>query len=329
MRGILHWPSAPARPHDPANRADLGIMMRTAVRAATPVEVDTADRLSASALDGYDFLVLSDAHIDQRVLTLIGNAASLRWIQLSSSGAERAISAGLHTRYKLTNAAHVWAPSVADHAVALLLSLTRQVPALARLQAARTWAPQEAGKRMRALNGMTAVILGCGAVGQAIASRITAFGVRVIGVNREGSPLGAPFTSCEPVSRLHEVLERADILFVSVPLRPATRHLIGARAIEILGPDAYVINVSRGPILDTVALEQALESAALAGVGLDVTDPEPLAPDSSLWNSDRVIISPHLATLPAPATAGEALGALIRDNAERLRRGQALMCTIS
>lgn len=330
MRGALYWPATKAGPADPAGRADLADMMRLAAESADPVQVDTVDAFGQLDLDGYDFLVLSDAHLDAKMLDLIRAAPRLRWVQLTSSGAERAMAAGIAARVLLTNAAPVWAPAVADHAMALLLGLVRQIPQLSRLQGTRSWAPPVAGRGARALGGMTALILGCGAIGCEIASRVVAFGVKAVGVNRAGTPRpGTAFTAYQPLSRLTEALADADILFVSIPLRPQTRHLIGERELDRLGRGGYLINVSRGAVIDVPALERALRSESLAGVGLDVTDPEPLPADSPLWTDDRVIISPHIASMPASASMGIALGRLIRDNAERLRQGRELLCPVS
>ena len=329
MTGVLYWPADNVGAEDPAGRADLAIMMRTAATSAAPLHVDMAESPAQLDLTSHEFLVISDAHLDEPMVARIKAADGLRWIQLSSSGAERAIAAGLPAAMALTNAAPVWAPAVANHAVALLLGLTRQIPSLTRLQAARKWSAIDAGRNARSLEGATAVILGSGAVGCEIASRVGALGVRTIGVNRAGTPhLGADFTSYSPIGRLADALASADILFVSIPLRPETRHLIGSEELRLLGPHGYLINVARGAILDPAALEHAVASGGLAGVGLDVTEPEPLPASSPLWVSDRVIISPHIASMPASPATGQALGELIRENGRRLHQGLELLCRV-
>jgi phosphoglycerate dehydrogenase-like enzyme len=331
MNGVLYWPAAGSGRADPAGRPDLAMMMRVAAESAAPLPVALADSVDRLALEGRDFLVISDAHLDDSMVDRLRAAPTIRWVQLSSSGAERAVAAGLPARVALTNAAPVWAPAVADHAVALLLALVRQIPELTRLQAASTWSPTTAGRRARSLSGMTAVILGSGAVGSEIGSRIGAFGVRTVGVNRRGTPGAgtAAFTSYAPVSELSEVLAGADILFVSVPLRPETRHLIGARELALLGPDGYLINVARGAVIAPGALEDAMARHALAGAALDVTEPEPLPAESPLWGADQVIVSPHMASMPVSASTGRELGALIRENGERLRDGRDLLGRVS
>lgn len=330
LNGLLYWPASLTGQSDPAGRPDLTAMVHVAATAAAPVRVAIADSVDRLIMDSPDFVVVSDAHLDEAVVDRVRSARTIRWIQLSSSGAERAVAAGLPSEMVVTNAAPVWAPAVADHAVALLLGLVRQIPRLTRFQSRRIWSAIDAGRGARALGDMIAVILGCGAVGSEIAVRMAAFGVRTIGVSRRGtSRTGAAFTSYEPMAGLARALAESDVLFVCLPLRDETRRLIGSHEINLLGPGGYLINVARGGVVDSAALDQAVERGSLAGVGLDVTDPEPLPPDSPLWDSDRVIISPHLATMPASEVAGRALGALIRENSQRLLDGRDLLCRVS
>ncbi len=249
-------------------------------------------------------------------------ATKLRWVQVFSAGVESVLSPELRdSQITLTNCKIIQGPNIADHAIALLLSLTRglyrAIPARAREEWARgRHQPIE-------LQGKTAVILGLGGIGMQIAQRAHAFGMRIIGVDPKDIPLTSFVSRVVPPDRLDSVLPEADVVFVAVPLTEQTERMIGARQFELMKPNSYFIAVSRGKTYDTGALVRALDSKHLAGAGLDVTDPEPLPKGHPLWKFENVVITPHIAG--SSDRVHQRRIELFKENVRRFARGEPLL----
>jgi len=143
------------------------------------------------------------------------------------------------------------------------------------------------------LSGRTLGVLGLGRLGSRVAGYGRAFGMRVLGWSEHLDPGRARELGVEPSSR-DDLLSRADIATIHLRLSDGTRGLIGARELELLGPESYLVNTSRGPIVDEAALLAALHSGGIAGAGLDVYDVEPLPDDHPLRRAPRTVLSPHL-----------------------------------
>jgi glyoxylate reductase len=187
------------------------------------------------------------------------------------------------------NTPDVLTDATADLTVALLLALTRRLPeGQARVREGRwgTWQPAE--DLGTDLAGATLGVVGWGRIGQAVAHRAEAFGMRVIHSSRSS---GVP---------LRELLEQADVVTIHTPLGPQTRHLIDAGALAAMKPTAHLINTSRGGVVDQAALREALRDGTIAGAALDVTEPEPLPADDPLLDAPNLIVVPHIGS----ATAG-------------------------
>lgn len=196
----------------------------------------------------------------------------------------------------VTNGAGVNASSVADHAMALLLSLVRDIPradaAVRRSEWPKSMRPSLAGKRLG--------ILGLGAVGMAIAKRCAlGFDMSVSYHNRQTRP-EVPYRYCASVT---ELARASDFLIVATPGGPGTRHLIDKSALDALGPQGFLVNIARASVVLTADLVQALEQRSIAGAALDVFDDEPLVPDA-LKVLNNVVLTPHVAGLSPEATQG-------------------------
>jgi lactate dehydrogenase-like 2-hydroxyacid dehydrogenase len=189
---------------------------------------------------------------------------------------------------------HVLTEATADLALALLLAAARRIPtAIADVIAGRwtTWSPT--GWLGVDLHGATLGIVGLGAIGTAVARRARAFGVRIV----YAGPSRKPAAEAEVEAgwrTLPELLCESDFVSVHAPLRDATRGLIDAHALSLMKPTAILINTARGPIVDQIALRQALEQGSIAGAALDVTDPEPLPPHDPLLSAPNLIVLPHI-----------------------------------
>jgi D-3-phosphoglycerate dehydrogenase len=180
---------------------------------------------------------------------------------------------------------------VADHTLALALALLRGVVVLDRSVRDRAWA-LDAARPLRRLATLTWGVVGCGAIGTAVARRAAGLGLRVLGSDLDRVRSGPPI---ERVG-LEELLSGSDLVSLHAALTPATRHLIGAEALARMRPSAFLVNTARGGLVDAAALLAALDAGELAGAALDVLEPEP--PDQLGWQlarHPRVVATPHAA----------------------------------
>jgi D-3-phosphoglycerate dehydrogenase len=178
---------------------------------------------------------------------------------------------------------------ISNHAIALLLALSRKLPAFdAAVRRGGTGIP--APQSIRRLSHGTLGLVGLGRIGRRVAEKARAFGMSVVAYD----PYATAASGVELVE-LDELLARADILSLHVPLTPETRHMIAARELALLRPGALVINIGRGGLVDEDALVGALRSGHVAGAALDVTEIEPLPLDSPLLEAPNVILTPHVA----------------------------------
>ncbi|AGB39537.1 D-2-hydroxyacid dehydrogenase [Natronococcus occultus] len=190
----------------------------------------------------------------------------------------------------VTNASGVHGPNMGEHVLGAILHFTRRFHVAERRQRRREWRHYKAHE----LQGSTVTIVGLGAIGRATAERLEPFDVETIGV-RYTPEKGGPTDEVvgfedEP---FEDALARTDYLVLACPLTDLTRGLIDRETMITLDPEAVIVNVARGPVVDTDALVDALRSGWIRGASLDVTDPEPLPEDHPLWNFGNVQITPH------------------------------------
>ena len=166
-------------------------------------------------------------------------------------------------------------------------------------------------------------VIGFGAIGRAVAQRAKGFDMEVLAVDPHPEP-GAPFVvETWGMERLPDLLQQSDVVVVAAPLTTGSYHLLDAAALAHMKPNAYLIVVSRGGIVDEDALVDALQNGKLAGAGIDVTEIEPLSPESRLWDAPNLIITPH--------TAGDSSEKerrcveILRENLVRFSQGETLL----
>lgn len=188
----------------------------------------------------------------------------------------------------VTTASGVHGPNIAEDVLGFMLTLTRRHHEGWRRKQRREWRAYPT----RELAGSTVTVVGLGALGSAVVERLAGFDVETIGI-RHSPEKGGPTDEVVGTDELHNVLAHTDYLVLTVPLTDETRGLIGSAEFTTLPPDAVVVNVARGPVIDTDELVSALRSNAIGGAGLDVTDPEPLPEDHPLWGFENVLITPH------------------------------------
>jgi phosphoglycerate dehydrogenase-like enzyme len=190
----------------------------------------------------------------------------------------------------VTNASGVHGPNIGEHVVGNVLVFARRLHEGWRRQQNREWRHFRAHE----LQGSTVTVVGLGAIGEAVVERLEGFGVDTIGVRytpEKGGPTDEVVGFDE--DDLHYALARTDYLAIACPLTETTRGLIGSEEFETLPPDSVLVNVARGPVVETDALIQALRKEYIRGAALDVTDPEPLSEAHPLWNLENCLITPH------------------------------------
>jgi phosphoglycerate dehydrogenase-like enzyme len=302
---------------DPAARLRDDFPQLDWVIARSPEEVGRETRNA-------DILVLSNRVCTPELGEALrnGGGATLRWVHFVTSGIERGLAMGLPDGAIISNSAGVRAPTVAEHALALLLALVRQLPALRIPQSAHQWARVGMDSKLATLQGMTVCIVGLGSIGRDIARKLKAFDAACIGVSRtpaEGGDIQPVF----PRERIGDAFIMSDAIVVATTADDSSRHLLGAAALARVKPGALLVNIARGQIVDEAALIGALRDGRLGGAGLDVTEVEPLPADSPLWDLPNVIITPHVAG--AGARDYDQQKKLFGENLERFLAGKPLL----
>jgi len=229
-------------------------------------------------------------------------ARKLRWIHAPTAAVHQLLFPELvASNVVLTNAREVHGPVVAEHVIALIFALAKKIPQAARLQQERIWG-QDAiwndGPHPCEVAGATLGLIGLGSIGRTVARMAAGLGMRVIAVREnigEEMPEGVAAVYAPP--QLNDLLSESNYVVVAAPLTEATRGLINADRLAAMRPDAYLINVGRGPQVDEAALADALRNRRIAGAALDVFEQEPLPEDSPLWALQNLLITPHTAGL--------------------------------
>ncbi|WP_159912590.1 D-2-hydroxyacid dehydrogenase [Pantoea sp. 18069] len=258
----------------------------------------------------------------QRFYDAMAAARDLKWVQVHSAGADRAIYAQLQAKgVMLTTSAGSNAEVVAQTAVAGLLALGRRFPELIAAQRRGEWSPLIHRPLPPDIHGQTATIVGWGEIGQAIGRILQAVGLHIQVVRSSNAPTAQGLASWA-YEDIGQVLPRSDWLVLACPLTSRTQQLIDAAALRALPPGAGVINVARGDVLDEAALIAALESGHLAGAYLDVFAHEPLAAGSPLWAMPQVLATPHSAGFSAGNA--ERVVKIFLANLRRYAQGQTL-----
>ena len=222
-------------------------------------------------------------------------APKLRWVQSFSTGMDKFLFPEIIERdeVRISNVAGLYASQGGEHAWALLLALTRQLPLAVHNKDKRLWK----GNDVIEVAGSTLGVIGMGGFGMEIAKRAQGYTMTVIAVDavRTEKPSYVDELRPSTTENLHDLLQRSDIVMMACPLTKETYHLIGAAELALMKPSAYLINVTRGGIIDEPALIGALEQGQIAGAGLDVVEKEPLSPDSPLWDAPNLILTSHRA----------------------------------
>ncbi|MGX1309182.1 phosphoglycerate dehydrogenase-like enzyme [Amorphus suaedae] len=265
--------------------------------ARPDVELTVAESLDdfLAALPGASALVLADAPEAEarQVADAIARGGTVRWMHFVTAGKEGFDAAGLPEGVVVTGPSLGVSPTVAEHALTLILALLRRVPDMLASTREARW-DRSVMQRLATLEGETVAIVGFGNVGREIAARLRPFGAEIVGVRRSGTadPLADRIVTPD---RLHEILPGAGVVVLAMPQTAETEHLFGAAEFAAMRSDAILVNVARGGVVDQTALVEALQAGTIGGAALDVTTPEPLPGDDPLWRCPNVLISSHIA----------------------------------
>jgi D-2-hydroxyacid dehydrogenase (NADP+) len=257
-------------------------------------------------------------------------ATRLRWIYSITSAVDQFVYPELAASdIAISNAGRVHGPVVAEHAIAMVFALAKRLPSAVRYQDRRKWAMEAIWNeqpRPAEIRGATMTVVGLGSIGSEVAAMAAALKMKVIGVRV--NPGHGPEGAHEVLSydAVDQAIARADFVVLAAPLTPSTRNMIDYRRLNLFKPAAFLVNVSRGALVDETALVKALRDGGLAAAALDVFAEEPLPRRSPLWKMAQVLITPHTAFLTANVWARHY--AAFSDNLKRYLAGQPLEGTI-
>ncbi|CAN7654292.1 D-2-hydroxyacid dehydrogenase [Phenylobacterium sp. LjRoot219] len=296
--------------------------LETALAGAEILRFDSPDASGFDqALQRADVAILAKDP-DQRFFSV----PRLRWIHVDHAGLNRAARPeAFRPGLIVTGSAGRSAPVLAEHALFFALALAYRYPVFLDAQRAHRWGVPDQDQ-LRGLYGRTIGIVGLGNTGKELAVRAKAFGMRVLGYRRRATepPPGVDqLFSADAGDGLDTLLAQSDFLVLVLGLSDATHHLIGAHELGLIGPNGYLINMARGPVVDEAALTEALYEGRIAGAGLDTFEVEPLPRNSRLWDAPNTLITPHV-TPAVPDRTARSLD-IICENIRRFQTGEPML----
>ena len=268
----------------------------------------------------------------------------MRWLQVSSAGVDHLLSDAPWRRgLTVTNARGVFAPAIGQYVLAAMLRINERTDERQASQLAHEWPTRRRWERLtgRMLRGQTVLVIGYGGLGREVARLAHAVGMRVVAAKRDadvmvdrgycahgtGDPDGALPERIVSPRDLGTVVPFADVVVVTLPLTDETRGLFDARLIAAMRPDAWLINVGRGALVDETALADALLRREIGGAVLDVFGTEPLPVDSPFWDAPNTIVTPHVSG--GDIRAATNLADLYAENLGRYSRGEPLLNVVN
>jgi phosphoglycerate dehydrogenase-like enzyme len=297
-----------------------------ALEGIAGVELQVVNELRdvASHANSAEVLIISNPREGegaQLAKAISAQDSAVRWVQMLSAGTDGLTRFALPPALMLSNQGGAMASTVAEHAMALMLARVRALRSIYLAMEHRVW-DSALSTHTSSLEGKRLAILGLGSVGRQLATRASAFGMEVTGLVRR--PMNKDsIRDIQPLTQLHEVLKKCDVVAICLALTRDTHHLIGATEFDLMKRGAMLINVARGEIVDTNALRDALRSGHLGSAAIDVVEGEPLDSKASLWDTPGLIISPHLAGSGGTFTSTR-IANLVSDNMTRYLESQPL-----
>jgi phosphoglycerate dehydrogenase-like enzyme len=276
-----------------------------------------------SALAGAEILVVANRQYSRENARIIRETGtSLRWVQFTTSGIDRAVEAGLPSGVVVTNMGGLRAFAVAEHGFLLMLGLVRRLRATEQARVDEDWCRDAITPSIDNLAGKHVVLIGLGAIARNVARKAKAFDMHVTAVTRS-TDAAAHVDALRPRSELVAACAAADIVMLCASYDESTDKILNREAIAAMQPSAFFINVARGRLVDESALLEALEGRAIAGAGLDVTRQEPLPPGHPFWHMDNVLLTPHVGGAGSKGI-GDGVGRKFGENLRRWIDGRPL-----
>ncbi len=310
----------------PASRADMREeLLKSLEKVSDGIEIVT---VSGRGSDAEEVTILEEAQVilGRCSPQLIRTAKKLHWLQHFGSGVDRCLlsPAAQEADFILTNAQHTAGPPIAEHVIAMLMMLTRNLHYFHHMQQQQTWQrPPDTPAPMIEIGGKTMLVVGLGGIGAEVARRAAALDMKVI-ATRRSSREGPDFVDYVGLSdELPALAAQADVIVNALPLTRETTGIFGEEFFATIKPGAYFISIGRGKSTDTAELIAALKDGRLAGAGLDVTDPEPLTGGHELWTLPNVIITPHIAYMTDRGFERNRL--VITENLRRYINGERML----
>jgi phosphoglycerate dehydrogenase-like enzyme len=280
------------------------------LRALSPelevIDVTDDDAFDIEALRDPDLEVI----VGSRAPADLTQVPSLRWLQVRSAGVDHlAPDPPWRHGITVTNAKGVYAIPMAEYVSGMVLRIHQPIAAWAADQAAHRWPAHDDTPHVAVVRGKTAVVVGYGSIGREVARQLAALGLRIVAVKPRpevrddpsfrvagtGDPDGSIPERIVGVEDLADAVADADVVILTLPLTDTSRGLVDARILAAMRDDAWLINVSRGPLVDEPALLDAVRAGRLGGAVLDVFAEEPLPADSPWWDTPNVVVTPHAA----------------------------------
>jgi phosphoglycerate dehydrogenase-like enzyme len=271
----------------------------------------------------------ADASLGICSADVLAKAKKLQWIQWLGAGVERCVTVpAVQQRQPLiTNMQRTAADSMAEHVMAMMLTLSRRFGYYFAEQREAHWSASDPGRpEIADLEGKTVLVVGLGGIGTEVAKRAHAFGMRVTATRASGRT-GPDYVSYVGLPQeLPTLAKDADFVVNCTPLTAATTGIFNAQFFALMKPTAYFLSVGRGGSTVTADLIAALKDKRIAGAGLDVTEPEPLPAESPLWRMPNVIITPHVSA--DTALANEIRIGILRENLRRYVAGEPMLSVV-
>lgn len=319
---------------------DSARLQRVQATAGPASCVINADSLESALIA----IPAADAFFGKLTPELLAASRQLRWVQSPTASLEHYLFPELVEHpCVLTNMRGIFSDVIADHVLGCVLTLARNLHLYRDQQREGRWEPVGGGPALpnfsqgpgvvspvdrahRHLADCTLGIVGVGAIGEEVARRARAFGMRVLGVDTQPRSI-AGLCEVEPLEKLDSLLAQSHFVVIAAPHTPRTERMFRREVLLQMRPDSYLINIGRGAIVDLTDLTTVLEQNRIAGAALDVCEIEPLPPDHPLWKMPNVLITPHVAAA-SPRISERHLNVLL-ENIERFRNGQPLQNVVT
>lgn len=261
-----------------------------ALKARAEVRFACDEQTLQKTLPGTDVMMVTDFRTEA-LAAAWGCADRLKWIHATSAGVDALMFPELiDSEVVVTNARGIFDRTIAEYVLCTILMFAKDFPRSLRLQLEHRWQHRDTERA----EGKQVLVVGAGSIGRQIARLVRAAGLNPHGVARTPRYDDPDFIAVHGNEHLHEQLALADFVVIATPLTPQTEGLFDRKAFAAMRPSARLINIGRGPVVNTADLLAALENGDIAGAALDVFEEEPLPADHPLWERDDVIMTPHM-----------------------------------